>query len=44
VELEEERVGSLKEKEELKGQLEDLVVLERDRLVQSSSSTRLGFC
>ena len=40
MELEEERVRSLKEKEELKGQLEDLVVVERDRLVQSSSSTR----
>jgi len=37
VELDEERVRSLKEKDELKRQLEDLVIVERDQLVKSGS-------
>ena len=37
VELDEERVRSLKEKDEVKRQLEDLVVVERDQLVKTAA-------
>ena len=38
VELDEERVRSLREKDGLKRQLEDLVVVERDQMVKTAAS------